>query len=347
MKYHFFIALFQANHIFSSLFFLSACQKTEKITSNWYHWKTTLALDSTERLYAQKLQSQTLYLRFFDVDFHPEQKAIPIGDLQVQNNNIEPFKQVVAVVFITNRTMLQTKADEIANLAEKIIYKIFAKAEKYKIPLHGIQLDCDWTERSRTNFFALCRAIKKICQQQKIRFSVTIRLHQYKYFSQTGVPDADEGVLMMYNLGDIEGKNTQNSILELSQVAKYLQNTEKYPLPLKIALPIFQWAVVKRMGKVVHLLSQVDLKDLEGNQRLKKIQENHYKVQENHYFGGVFLYENDELRWESVGIEKLEQLTQMIASKISTSEIIFYHLDSHLIQQYKYEKLKTLVRYWL
>lgn len=324
----------------------STCKNQEKISQNWYHWKGTLHLDSLERKYAKQLQSQTLYLRFFDVDFHPEQKAVPIGDLQIQNADIKPFQKVVAVVFITNRTMLQSKPTEIPLLAKKISEKIFTKSQNNQMPLQGIQIDCDWSEKSKENFFLLCKTLKKICKERKLSFSATIRLHQYKYFSQTGVPDADEGILMLYNVGDIEGKDTENSILELSLVEKYLQNAEKYPLPLKIALPIFQWAVVKRMGKVVHLLSEVTEKDLELNSKLKKIQEKCYKVRENHYFGGVFLYEQDELRWENVSLDKLEKLTKVVASKITTNEMIFYHLDNHLIQQYPYEKLQNLVHYW-
>lgn len=333
-------------YLFCLILAFSACKKQEKISQNWYHWKGTLHMDSLERKYAEHLQSKTLYLRFFDIDFHPEQKAIPIGNLQIQNLNIKPFQKVVAVVFITNRTMLQSKPAEIPLLAKKISEKIFTKAQNNQIPLQGIQIDCDWSEKSKENFFLLCKIMKQICKEQKLSFSVTIRLHQYKYFSQTGVPDADEGILMLYNVGDIEGKNTENSILELSLVEKYLQNTEKYPLPLKVALPIFQWAVVKRMGKVVHLLSEITEKDLDQNSQLKKIQEKRYKVKENHYFGGVFLYEEDELRWENVSLENLEKLTKAVASKIPTNEIIFYHLDSQLIQNYPYEKLQNLVHYW-
>ncbi len=346
-KIRIFLSEIQQICFFCLILAFSACKKQEKISQNWYHWKGTLRLDSLERMYAEQLQSQTLYLRFFDVDFHPEQKAIPIGDLQILNANISPFQQVVAVVFITNRTMLQTTSSEIKDLAEKIMNKIFAKSRTHQLLLQGIQLDCDWSEKSRNNFFLLCKAVKQICQTKKLRFSVTIRLHQYKYFSHTGVPDADEGILMLYNIGNVEGENTQNSILDLKLVEKYLQNAEKYPLPLKIALPLFQWAVVKRMGKVVHLLSEITEKDLQQNPHLKKIQEKHYKVKKNHYFGGVFLYEQDELRWESVSLESLEQLNKKIASKILTTEIIFFHLDSQLIQQYPYEKLANLVCYWL
>ncbi|PKQ69671.1 hypothetical protein [Raineya orbicola] len=341
-----FLLEIQQKWIFYLILTFSACKNQEKINQNWYHWKGTLQLDSLERKYAEQLQSKTLYLRFFDVDFHPEQKAIPIGDLQIQNSDIKPFQEVVAVIFITNRTILQSTPNEIKSLAEKITQKIFSKAQNNKLSLQGIQIDCDWSEKSKENFFLLCKTLKKICKDQKLSFSVTIRLHQYKYFSQTGVPDADEGILMLYNIGDIEGKNTENSILDLSLIDKYLQDTETYPLPLKIALPVFQWAVVKRMGKVVHLLSEITEKDLEQNPHLKKIQEKRYKVQKNHYFGGVFLYEQDELRWESVSLENIEKLTKKVASKIPITEMIFYHLDNQLIQQYPYEKLQNLVHYW-
>lgn len=323
-----------------------ACRENAPL-QNWYYWKTTLHLDSIERSYAQKLNSKVLYLRFFDVDYHPRQGAVPIGDLQVTNANIQPFEQVVAVVFITNRAMLHTQMPELEKLAEKIALKIIRKSQRYHLPLQGIQLDCDWSQQTKDKFFTLCKIVHQFCRERQMRFSVTIRLHQYKYFEQTGVPDADEGVLMLYNVGDIEGRNTENSILDLALVEKYLQDTETYPLPLKVALPLFEWAVVKRMGKVVHLLSEITENELQGNIFLKKIRKNFYLVEENHYFGKVFLYKGDELRWESVTINQLKQLLSMVASKVVYSEMLFYHLDGRLIsKKYSYETLQSLVRTW-
>ena len=55
--------------------------------------------------------------------------------------------------------------------------------------------------------------------QKKIRISSTIRLHQ---LAQTP-PEADYGVLMCYNTGDLKDFNTKNSILDVKDVKPYLK----------------------------------------------------------------------------------------------------------------------------
>ena len=321
---------------------LGACQKSPPPVINFYHWKAQFNLNKKEIEYLSKLQSQTLYLRLFDVDFHPEKGVVPVGNTQIVDSIYTTA--FVGVVFITNRTMLQIKPSKLQDLAQKITKKIVEKTKK--MPLKGIQLDCDWSEKSQENFFQLCALVRQICQQKNLELSATIRLHQFKYKKQTGVPPVDRGVLMLYNVGDIDGKNTENSILEQRKVSEYLQNIEKYPLPLSVALPLFRWAVVQRMGKTTHLLSQIEKADIEQNKYIEKIQKNLYTVKENHYFSGVYLYEGDTLRWEEITWESLEKLSEMISLKVATQELIFYHLDSKIINLFPYEKLKNLVNYW-
>lgn len=340
------IILHKKHFFFSTITFLicfSACQKSPAPTINFYYWKTQFSLATPEADYLKKLGSQKLYLRLFDVDFHPEKGAVPVGNTQILDTNTF-IKSFVGVVFITNRTMLQIQPSALEDLAKKITQKIFQKTEK--MPLVGIQLDCDWSEKSQENFFRLCSLVKKICEAKQLELSATIRLHQFKYKTQTGVPPVHSGVLMLYNVGDIDGKNTENSILEQKKIDEYLKNADKYPLPLAVALPLFRWAVVKRMGKTTHLLSQIEKADIEQNKNIEKLQKNLYEVKENHYFGGAYLYKDDNLRWEEITWENLETLSKVIAKQVKTQEIIFYHLDTKIINAYPYEKLKNLAHYW-
>jgi hypothetical protein len=334
------------SNIFFVLFSIGliACKSASKPDIHFYHWKGVFKIDSLEQTVLKKVSSKKLYLRFFDVDYQPEQGAVPIGITQM-DSIAHSFDEVIATVFITNRTMLQIPSDKIMDLAEKMMQKIEAKSKL--LPLRGIQLDCDWSEKSQRNYFTLCSEIGKRCKAKNLELSATIRLHQYKYAHQTGIPPVDRGVLMIYNVGDLDGKNTQNSILDLAIIEEYLAGAKKYDLQLDIALPLFSWAVVQRMGKTVALLNTLTEEDLQKNLHLKKIQKNLYKVIENHYFGGRYLYEDDLLRWESVRPETLEKLCQQISKKIQTQEIIFYHLDSKILQKYETNQLKNLANYWL
>ena len=324
---------------------LIACKPASKPDIHFYHWKGVFKIDSLEQSFLKNINSKKLYLRFFDVDYHTDQGAVPIGITQISEKNTYKFEEIIATVFITNRTVLQIPTDKIADLAQKITKKIFSQGKG--LPIKGIQLDCDWSEQSQTKYFMLCSEIRKICKSKNIELSATIRLHQYKYASQTGVPPIDRGVLMLYNVGDIDGRNTQNSILDLKIVRDYLSDTKPYPIHLDVALPVFSWAVVQRMGKTVNLLSQLHLTELEANQHIKKIQKNLYKITENHYFGGVYLYEGDNLRWENISIDLLENLCKEVSGHIQAKELIFYHLENKILQHYEIQKLTNLAHYWL
>jgi hypothetical protein len=94
------------------------------------------------------------------------------------------------------------------------------------------------------------------------------------------------------------------------------------------------------------LLSQIEKKDLAENPKCEKVQKNIFVVKENHYFGGAYLYEGDNLRWEEVSPETLEQLSKITARYVRTQEIIFYHLETKTINAFGYEKLKNLAHHW-
>jgi hypothetical protein len=336
--------LFKVLSLFLGVF-LIACEPASRPNIHFYHWKGAFQIDSVEQAFLKKVNSKKLYLRFFDVDYQVEQGAVPIGITRINDSLSYQFDEIVATIFITNRTMIQIPSDKIPDLAQKITKKIFSQGKK--LPVKGIQLDCDWSEQSQRNYFMLCTEIRKICKSKNIELSATIRLHQYKYAHQTGIPPIDRGVLMLYNVGDIDGRNTQNSILDLKIVSSYLSDTESYPIHLDVAIPIFSWAVVQRMGKTVNLLSQISFQELETNKHIKKIQKNLYKITENHYFGGVYLYEDDFLRWEDISIELLESLCKEVSKHIKAKELIFYHLESKFFKHYEIQKLTNLANYWL
>ncbi|MDX1904803.1 MAG: hypothetical protein SFU27_11655 [Thermonemataceae bacterium] len=302
-------------------------------------------MDSTERLYTAKLSQQKLYLRFFDVDYHPEKGAIPLGNVTFDSVSLKKFDSYVAVCFITNKTMLKIPSDQVKPLAEKLCQKVFTKAKN--MPLVGIQLDCDWSEKSQSNFFRLCKEVGDICKKKNIELSATIRLHQYRYPEKTGIPPVKRGVLMLYNMGDINGSATENSIFDRKILESYLKEAPPYPIQLEVALPIFSWAVLKRMGKTTNILQQLRFSDMQSNPHLKKLQKNLYSVTKSHYFGGEYLYEGDLLRWETINKEDLQYIAQTIATCIKVREVIFYHLDTQILNNFSYEELKNLARYWL
>ncbi len=67
-------------------------------------------------------------------------------------------------------------------------------------PPREIQIDCDWTERTRNAYFQLLTALKREPFLQGKILSATIRLHQVKYVQRSGIPPADRGRVCFFLL---------------------------------------------------------------------------------------------------------------------------------------------------
>ena len=100
-----------------------------------------------------------------------------------------------------------------------------------------IQIDCDYTARSRMFYYQFLEEVRKEVKAHGMRLSTTIRLHQLSM----KVPPVDYGVLMLYNTGHPMKFMEHNPILDIRDVAPYLRYLEDYDLPLAAAYPVFLW----------------------------------------------------------------------------------------------------------
>lgn len=311
------------------IFHFSACTKVTPrvIIPAFYHWKTNLSIDSFATTNLDSLKVEKLYVKFFDVDWSsPNGEAIPNATLIANDFGIE--QEIIPTIFITNRTFL--RADKTAQelLPKRTAQKIKTISKKYGIPTpKEIQFDCDWSEKTRVAFFNFIKNFRKEVDAS-IQISSTIRLHQVKYFEKTGVPPVDKGMLMFYNMSDLDDWETENSILDLSEAEKYFKNFDKYPLPLDIALPAYSWAVLFRNGKLIKLIPDVKESELSQFELLK---DKRYQVKESTYFNGHYLYENDWIRYENIEPETLLKAANRLAEVIENPNLTvsFYHLGNH------------------
>lgn len=322
------------------------CKKTPRqVEPTFYHWQTHLSLSATEISYSKQLQVKRLYAKFFDVDWDANrQQAIPLALIDIQPSGLEQF-QIIPTIFITNRTLLNSTANNIPSLAKKIISKI---QELYTPlqdrPLTEIQLDCDWTPKTKDKYFDLIEQIKKETEQKNIVLSATIRLHQVKFFEKTGVPPVQKGMLMFYNMGDVSDVDMQNSILDMNIAEQYFINFDRYPLHLDVALPIFAWGVLMRDQQMIKLINNLRATDLTDSTRFIKIAENVFQVIKNTYLDGYYLYQGDKIRLEQVALKELETAAERLDAHISNRNLslAFYHLDTTVIQHYPYEDLEKI-----
>ena len=177
---------------------------------------------------------------------------------------------------------------------------------------------------------------------------VTVRLHQIKFYEDTGVPPVDKGILMCYNTENLDDPKTENSILHVETLRGYLAHLKDYTLPLDVALPLFSWGVLSRNGEVTKLINNLQKEELDSFPEVfAPINANHYRLKKNSYLKGYYLYRDDEIRTENVGLETLRRTADMLSERLPRRQepliVSFYHLDSAIVNRYRYEDLEDIL----
>jgi len=208
-----------------------------------------------------------------------------------------------------------------------------------------IQLDCDWTEKTKEKYFNFTNDFKLHCVQENISVSATIRLHQVKYFEMTGVPPVDRGSLMFYNMSSVADLATKNSIFNEEIARKYLVNFDRYPLKLDVILPAFSWGVLFRNNKINGIINDVKIEELSNNENIELLKSNLYRVVKNIFFHERYLKKNDQIRIEEITPETTELTAELIAPYIKNDSIVvsIYHLNKELIKNYDKGDIQDIV----
>lgn len=272
-----------------------------------------------------------LYIRYFDIGLHPEnEEPFPISKVHFAEK-LNEF-EIVPVVFIQNKVMLKANVD-IEDLAERTYHLINDINGKNQISCSEVQIDCDWTLKSKDHYLKFIECFKKL---SKKKLSATIRLHQVKYFEKTKIPNVDSGVLMFYNMGNI-APDSLNSIYSRKISERYLKSLKKYPLHLDFALPIYSWAIHIRNQKVLGLRSKLNLSELKKDKNFEQINATFFKVRQSNYKNGVFYEEDDLLKIEAISSSDLVEMAKDLNenSVQKPNEIIFYDLDEFNINNYE------------
>jgi hypothetical protein len=326
------------------LFF--AC-KIEEVTqfqnqTAFYFWKTEFSLDKRASQYLTDLGAHKLYVRVFDLALEDGQ-AVPIAPIQAKQKCHYP---VVPVVFITSAVWQRKDGLSHDSLAHLMITLLKEKHKSLTDSiLREVQLDCDWTKSSQKAWFDFLRIVKSSLPKD-CTLSVTIRLHQYKYPKETGIPPADRGMLMVYNTGQINDQTETNSILTAETTRKYLSEQAHYPLPLDIALPSFQWVLVYRLGSLHHIMHQCTTEALTDTSRFEANERNQLTSKKNQLIDGYYLHKDDVLRLEYPDTTLLMQVKNILDKNLETKPhtTSFYHLDSFAMQHYRPEFLRGLAQ---
>jgi hypothetical protein len=255
----------------------------------------------------------------------------------------------VPVVFIVNDALKTLNRPQLDALANHLVAFVNGKIQQTgKTSFDELQIDCDWTATTRDNYFYLLSRLKSNPSISHKILSATLRLHQLKNQRASGIPPVNRVMLMCYNMGNLRKYGNQNSILEISELKKYLNHDiADYPLPADIGLPLFSWAVAFRNKEYIGISKRLKFVDLINKNQFIFIRNNIYKAAEDLPEYG--LQKADEVRWEDTSVPGLEAAAGYLSGFIKSKNIriIYFHLDENVIKAYRYhdlEKVNDLLR---
>lgn len=331
------------------LLIFSSCQSDqEKHSLNkpkeiaFYYWQQEFKLDEQQKDILKYNKVQRIYTKFFDVSLNESTGVVnPVAkiDFKETSKNVE----IIPCVFIENRVFSK---GEHPDLAKKVYELVQALAKKYELKIDEIQLDCDWSQTTKKRYFNFLKQIKKIAKNKELITS-TIRLHQFKYPEKTGVPPVSKGLLMCYNMDDIMDIDTKNSIISSATLKSYVDGVKKYPIHLDLALPIYQWGLIYRLGKLVEIVNEIQYDSLDMN-LFQSIGNNQYKADTSFYFNKTYFCDGDILRIEKSNATELKKCARVLAKSNQQFErILFYHLGAESIKHYEtnfFSDIASIVR---
>lgn len=296
---------------------LTSCQPEARHfppQTTFYHWQTRLAPDSTARALLAEYNCDRLYVKAFDLAWADGQ-AEPTALIELTDTSGLPA--LVPVVFLTNEVFLNHPPQLLDSLANDVLGLV---AELLGPNFPELQIDCDWTARTRVPYFAFLQALRERLATTPL--TCTVRLHQYRDVATQGVPPVNRATLMAYNVGDLNDWATENSIVDTNVVKNYLVGAAPYPLDLDLAVAVYDWAAVYRREELAYLINEPDLTELADTSRFESFDpgwrisrsdgtaspsdrevlhpddSHRWRVRRSTYFDGIYLYENDLLRHE-------------------------------------------------
>ncbi|MDO4880683.1 MAG: hypothetical protein Q3983_05335 [Capnocytophaga sp.] len=311
-------------------FFFSCHKKQENIELSVYFWRTNFHFTEEEKTFLAENSIQKLYVRYCDIGLK-NGKAIPVAPIEM--NKDSKYQEIIPVIYIKNEVFLEENVSP-ETLSEQISKYISQINKTYDISVKEIQFDCDWTLKSKDKYFNF---LKYFNENNNFLLSATIRLHQIKYFSTTGIPPVSYGVLMYYNMGTITAIG-KNSIYDRETAKQYLSSLKNYPLRLNVALPLFSWGVHSIGGEVANLVGGLTSKEMKTIKGVEQIGENNiFLVTEQTNYKGRLWQKGDIIKIEEISENEILTMKNDILQNFKNppKEIILYDLNKNITH---YEK---------
>ena len=321
---------------------LASCKPGRKVNTSFYYWKTVYRQNPVEDNYLRQMHANRLYVRMMDIDLGDDGLPAPVSPITFQNK-LPDTVQIVPVVFIVNDVLRNISQPQLNDLAKNTVRFVDGKiTQAAKSGYSELQIDCDWTTETRANYFYLLRQLKPLLGKRQL--SVTLRLHQVKNQKTSGIPPADKVLLMCYNMGNLRKYGNQNSIMELSELKKYLgDDLNAYPMAMDVGLPLFSWAVAFRDKQYIGIAKKINFSILNDAAQFQSNGNNMYSAKTD--LPALGLQRGDEVRWEAIKINDLQASTAYIAHYLKPGglNVVYFHLDEAIVKNYTYEELQNTV----
>ncbi|AWG23423.1 hypothetical protein FFWV33_18745 [Flavobacterium faecale] len=330
--------------------FLSCKDKDQvvKVSPAFYFWKSNSGLGEAESTYLKNLNVHKLYVKMFEVDYNDVQGNFPYEKNKLNSYELQKMDSVkiVPTIFIRNGIFQFNDEKKLDKLADNIVFLI----DKYHKDSYDekeiifdydeIQIDCDWTKSTKDKYFYLLKKIKALSGK---KLSCTLRLYPYKYPDIMGVPPVDRAMLMCYNLIKPLSESGKNSILDIEELKKYLDQKTKYQLPLDVALPVFYWSQLYQNNQFVSLLP---LTTKQVQSFAKEVKPLWYEVQNDTTINyETYLKAGDQIKSEEIKIGQLQEAIAVIKEKVvfdGETTISLFDLKDGTFKQFSNEEISSI-----
>jgi hypothetical protein len=326
------------------MFCLGSCSKSHvKQTKNgiyvWDNRSYYRYFDSADISFLKQNSIDKIYFKLLDADWDEFSHAYPTDVNESPVYGYDSFEanyfEYVPCLFFTNTVMLRSTKPELEYMAQKIAEKL--STFKY---FSEYQVDCDWSEQSRENYFYFLGKLKSLLKDKKL--SVTIRLFQFRYPDKAGVPPANRGMLMLYNFSSPKEFKEQNSIFDEAEGKKYV-TSKAYPLPLDIVLPSFSWAALYGPDKKFQSLLHADLLSTIP-EIAHETAKNIYTVNRDTVVQNIYFRKGDLIKMERTEAQQLKEAAALADSFTNNSDytLSIFALNEGTIQLFKTADVKKV-----
>jgi hypothetical protein len=323
---------------------LAGCGKAPRpallVSPSFYYWKTQVKLGADDMAYFQKMGVGRLYLRLFDLAWDDRnRRAVPLGVVRgLEKCAYEG--EWVPVVYLKQDLLARATKAGLKALPRQVLRGIAARLPaRVRAKVREIQFDCDWTPQTRVAYFGFLKAVEKEAAKvfPTAEISATLRLHQVKYLSVSGVPPVGRATLMIYHTGSPLEPNGRSAILDPREAASYLGGLKEYPLKLDVALPAFSWAVqFNSHGRPLRIINDAGEEDLraagvdfapEGRRG--------YRAKADFLFKGVRVVKGDLWRVDQPSLDDCRQAFSDAAAKLKPGplHLIFFSYDPNQLRR--------------